>query len=77
MPTVGKQLHVHNQLRFKIPGRLEAVPHWLAFPARGGGGRCGEEKGWSDLAAGRYGDIADENLDGFIGQLGAHAARAG
>lgn len=33
------------------------------------------EKGWSDLAAGRYDDVADENLDDLIGQLGARAAR--
>jgi len=29
-----------------------------------------------DLAAGRYDNIADENLDDFIGQLGVRAARA-
>lgn len=39
--------------------------------------RDAAEKGWSDLAAGRYDDIADENLDDFIGQLGARAARMG
>lgn len=33
------------------------------------------EKGWSDLAAERFDDIADENLDDFIGQLGARAAQ--
>lgn len=33
------------------------------------------EKGWSALASGRYDDIADENLDDFIGQLGVRAAR--
>jgi antitoxin ParD1/3/4 len=33
-------------------------------------------KGWLDLATGRYVDIADENLDDFIGQLGDRAARA-
>jgi len=32
------------------------------------------DKGWADLASGRYDDIADENLDDFIGQLGVHAA---
>jgi antitoxin ParD1/3/4 len=33
-------------------------------------------KGWLDLATGRYDDIADENLEDFIGQLGDRAARA-
>jgi len=32
------------------------------------------DKGWADLASGHYDDIADENLDDFIGQLGIHAA---
>ncbi len=32
------------------------------------------DKGWADLASGRHDDIADENLDDFIGQLGGHAA---
>ena len=32
------------------------------------------DKGWADLASGRYEDIADENLDDFIGQLGIQAA---
>jgi antitoxin ParD1/3/4 len=32
------------------------------------------DRGWADLAAGRYDDIADDNLDDFIGQLGMHAA---
>ena len=35
------------------------------------------DKGWADLAAGRYDDIADDNLDDFIGQLGIHAAAHG
>jgi antitoxin ParD1/3/4 len=34
------------------------------------------QTGWSDLSSGRYDDIADENLDDFIGQLGARAARS-
>lgn len=38
--------------------------------------RDAAERGWSDLASGRYDDIADENLDDFIGQLGIRAARA-
>ncbi|MGO2540741.1 MAG: hypothetical protein ACTH8J_06305 [Specibacter sp.] len=39
--------------------------------------RDAAEKGWSDLAAGRYDDISAENLNDFIGQLGARAARDG
>lgn len=30
--------------------------------------------GWADLASGRYDDIADDDLDGFIGRLGVQAA---
>lgn len=37
--------------------------------------RDAAEKGWSDLASGRYDDIADEDLDDFIRQLGVRAAR--
>ncbi|MCX7523258.1 type II toxin-antitoxin system ParD family antitoxin [Microbacterium sp. STN6] len=37
--------------------------------------RDAAQKGWSDLAGGRYDDIADENLDDFIGQLGLRAAQ--
>lgn len=33
--------------------------------------RDAAQKGWSDLAAGRYDDVADENLDDFIGELSA------
>lgn len=33
------------------------------------------EQGWSDLAAGRFVDIDDENLDEFIRELGLRAAR--
>ena len=33
------------------------------------------EQGWSDLAAGHFDDVADENLDDFIGQLGINAMR--
>lgn len=32
------------------------------------------DSGWADHEAGRYDDIADDNLDDFIGQLGMHAA---
>ena len=38
--------------------------------------RDAAEKGWLDLATGRYDDIAVEDLDDFIGQLGDRAARA-
>ncbi len=37
--------------------------------------RDAAERGWSDLASGRYDDIANENLDDFIGQLVVRAAR--
>lgn len=33
-------------------------------------------QGWTDVAEGRYTDLADEQLDDFIGQLGQRAARA-
>lgn len=32
-------------------------------------------KGWEDIAAGRYIDIADDQIEDFIGQLGVRAAR--
>lgn len=32
------------------------------------------DRGWADLASGGYDDIADDNLDDFIGQLGVRAA---
>jgi antitoxin ParD1/3/4 len=37
--------------------------------------RDASDQGWSDLAAGRFDDIAHGVLDDFIGQLGARAAR--
>lgn len=37
--------------------------------------RHAAEQGWSDLASGGFDDIADEDLDDFIGQLGVRAAR--
>jgi len=37
--------------------------------------RDAAEKGWSDVAAGRFDEIADADLDDFIGQLGTQAAR--
>ncbi len=36
--------------------------------------RQAADRGWADLEAGRYDDIADDNLDDFIGQLGIQAA---
>lgn len=30
-------------------------------------------KGWEDIRAGRYSDIADDQLDDFIGELGRKA----
>lgn len=38
--------------------------------------RDAAERGWSDLTAGRFDDVADDDLDDFIGQLGAQAAQA-
>ncbi|WP_411832891.1 type II toxin-antitoxin system ParD family antitoxin [Pseudoxanthomonas mexicana] len=32
-------------------------------------------QGWEDVAAGRYTDIANDQLEDFIGQLGQRAAR--
>ena len=32
-------------------------------------------KGWADIAAGRYTDLADDQLEDFIGQLGRQAAK--
>lgn len=32
-------------------------------------------KGWADVAAGRHADVADADLEDFIGQLGMRAAR--
>ncbi len=32
-------------------------------------------KGWADVAAGRYADVADDQLEDFVGQLGRRAAR--
>lgn len=31
-------------------------------------------KGWADIEAGRYTDLADDELEDFIGQLGQQAA---
>lgn len=32
-------------------------------------------QGWTDVSAGRYADVADDQLDDFVGQLGRRAAR--
>lgn len=32
-------------------------------------------QGWADVSAGRYADIADEQLEDFIGQIGRRAAQ--
>ena len=37
--------------------------------------RTAADIGWADIAEGRYRDIADDDLDDVIRQLGAHAAR--
>ncbi|SEE70254.1 antitoxin ParD1/3/4 [Ruania alba] len=34
------------------------------------------ERGWLDLASGRFDDVDGESLDDFIGQLGRRAAQA-
>jgi len=37
--------------------------------------RQAADKGWQDIAAGRYADVNDDQLEDFIGQLGLRAAR--
>lgn len=32
-------------------------------------------QGWADVSAGRYTDVADDQLDQFLGQLGRSAAK--
>jgi antitoxin ParD1/3/4 len=32
-------------------------------------------QGWADVSAGRYSDVADDQLEDFLGQLGRHAAQ--
>lgn len=34
-------------------------------------------QGWVDVSAGRYADVADDQLEDFIGQLGRRAAQPG
>lgn len=36
--------------------------------------RRAADEGWSDLASGRFDDVDDKSLDGFVGQLGVRAA---
>ena len=36
--------------------------------------RAAAEHGWADVAAGRYTNVADDDLDDLIGQLGTRAA---
>ena len=33
-------------------------------------------QGWADVSAGRYADVADDQLEDFIGQLGRRAGQA-
>lgn len=33
-------------------------------------------QGWADVSAGRYADVADDQLEDFLGQLGRRAAQA-
>lgn len=33
-------------------------------------------RGWADVSAGQYADVADDRLDDFVGQLGRRAAQA-
>ncbi len=32
-------------------------------------------RGWADVSAGRYADVADDQLEDFVGQLGRRATR--
>lgn len=36
--------------------------------------RAAAEKGWADVDAGRFDDVTGDELDAFIGELGARAA---
>ncbi|NWG73610.1 MAG: type II toxin-antitoxin system ParD family antitoxin [Rubrivivax sp.] len=33
-------------------------------------------QGWADVSAGRYADVADDQIEDFVGQLGRRAAQA-
>jgi antitoxin ParD1/3/4 len=37
--------------------------------------RQAARKGWTDVSAGRYVDVADDQLEEFVGQLGRRAAQ--
>jgi antitoxin ParD1/3/4 len=37
--------------------------------------RQAARQGWADVSAGRYTDVADDQLEDFVGQLGRRAAR--
>lgn len=37
--------------------------------------RQAARQGWTDVSAGRYTDVADDQLDDFVGQLGRRAVR--
>lgn len=39
--------------------------------------RAVADRGWVDVATGSYVDVAEDELDDFIGQLGQHAAKRG
>ncbi len=36
--------------------------------------RAAAERGWDDIARGRYVDVADDDLESFVRQLGARSA---
>ncbi|MDZ7590627.1 MAG: type II toxin-antitoxin system ParD family antitoxin [Rubrivivax sp.] len=38
--------------------------------------RQATRQGWTDVSAGRYADVADDQIKDFIGQLGLRAAQA-
>ena len=38
--------------------------------------RQAARQGWADVSAGRYADVADDQLEDFVGQLGRRAAQA-
>ena len=37
--------------------------------------RQAARQGWADVSAGRYTDVADDQLEDFVGQLGRHVAK--
>ena len=37
--------------------------------------RQAARQGWADVTAGRYADVADDQLEDFVGQLGLRAAQ--